>query len=451
VLNIPLHSGYEASAADLNADGYPDLVLLDSGHAGESAAHDPMLGANIIWGGPKGPDPSRRTVLRESFLGTSTIADLNRDGYLDQVLEPFGPEKEGEKDQLILYFGAKTGFSRQRRVTREKDGYGQEHLVADLNRDRRLDIAVTTRKFHTLRMFFQDAEGGFTSREQSLFVSGPVGIDAADFDRDGNLDLLVGSYNDPVSNFRDMGSTLFWGGGSGYSQANSKWVPGYATLGRTAADFDGDGWLDLFSPQQSGELTREDLACHFYWGGPDGFHRANRTTVFADSVNDSMAGDFNGDGRIDLAVACHTRHGDHRALSRVFYNDGNRFRSPRTQYLPTNGPHLMYATDVGNLYDRKYREHFTSRVFSWQDVRTRATVKDTADTPPGAELGFQVRSAPTRGGLLSKRWIPARARTAIPIMPEDRCLQYRALLGSRNGARYPVVDRVEIELTAAER
>ena len=34
VWKIPFHSGYEASAADLNADGYVDLILLDSGHAG---------------------------------------------------------------------------------------------------------------------------------------------------------------------------------------------------------------------------------------------------------------------------------------------------------------------------------------------------------------------------------------------------------------------------------
>src|SRR5439155_12762553 len=51
---IPFHSGYEASAADLNADGYVDLILLNSGHGG--SADDPTLGANIFWGGPKGFD-----------------------------------------------------------------------------------------------------------------------------------------------------------------------------------------------------------------------------------------------------------------------------------------------------------------------------------------------------------------------------------------------------------
>ena len=44
---------------------------------------------------------TNRTVLHEHFLGTSSVADLNRDGWLDLVLEPFGPEHGGEKEKLI--------------------------------------------------------------------------------------------------------------------------------------------------------------------------------------------------------------------------------------------------------------------------------------------------------------------------------------------------------------
>ena len=51
---IPFDSGYEASAADLNADGYVDLVALNSGHGGEVIRASPLLGANIFWGSENG-------------------------------------------------------------------------------------------------------------------------------------------------------------------------------------------------------------------------------------------------------------------------------------------------------------------------------------------------------------------------------------------------------------
>jgi hypothetical protein len=67
---IPFTSGYEASAADLNADGFVDLIAINSGHAGQAARSDPNLGANIFWGGADGFDlTERRSVLRECFLG----------------------------------------------------------------------------------------------------------------------------------------------------------------------------------------------------------------------------------------------------------------------------------------------------------------------------------------------------------------------------------------------
>jgi len=447
VWKIPFHSGYESSAADLDADGFVDLVLLNSGHAGDVASKDATLGANIFRGSPKGIDLQRkRTVLRENFLGTSTVADLNKDGYLDLVLEPFAPAKPGEVEQLIIYYGGSDGFHKSHRVSFPKEGYGQEHLVADFNADGWLDIASTTRSLNCVRIWWGGPKGFDPKNEQRLKVSGPLGVNAADLNGDGHLDLVVGSYNDPVSGHRDMGLLIFWGGQGGYRHANAQWLPGFAPLGRCIADFDGDGYLDIFSPQHSGELTREDLACHIYWGDKDGFSRQRRSTLFCDSVNASMAADFDGDGKMDLAVACHTRHGDHRTQSRVFYNDGNRFESPRLQKLPTNGPHLMWATDLGNIYDRRYRQTFTSRVFSWQRPASAGTLQFKADLGPGKKLVFEARSAENQKSLSNGRWRSV-TNGELPLNPKDRCLQYRAVFLSDNGDRYPALDRVEIALS----
>jgi FG-GAP-like repeat len=446
VWKIPFHSGYEGSASDLNADGFPDLILLNSGHSGEHAHADPTLGANILWGGPEGLEKSaKRTILHEHFLGTSSVADLNRDGWLDLVLEPFGAEHAGEKEKLILYYGGADGFPQSRRVALTMTGYAQEHLVADFNRDQWLDIAVTTRSLDCVRILWGGPDGFDTNRDQRLKIAGPVGVDAADFNGDGWLDLLAGSYNDPVSGHRDMGLVLFWGSPDGFRHANAQWLPGFSPLGRTIADFDADGWLDIVSPQQSGELTREDLACHLYWGSAEGFATRRRTTFFCDSVNDTMAADFNSDGRIDLAVNCHTRHGDHRTQSRVFYNDGARFENPAIQKLPTNGPHLIWAADVGHICDRKYRQTFESRVLKWNANSSRGTLTSKAVIPAGARLEFDIRSAATKEMLMSAKWT-GLAKDDFAVDGTHRFLQYRAKLLSDNGDRYPVVDRVEISL-----
>ena len=446
VWKLPFHSGYESSAADLNADGFVDLIVLNSGHAGEHAHADPTLGANILWGGPDGLERStQRSVLHEHFLGTSSVADLNRDGWLDLVLEPFGSEHPSEKEKLILYYGTADGFAASGRVALEMDGYAQEHLVADFNRDQWLDIAVTSRTLDCIRILWGGPDGFATDREQRLKVSGPVGVDAADFNGDGWLDVLAGSYNDPVSGHRDMGLVIFWGGRDGYRHSNAQWLPGFSPLGRTVADFDGDGQLDLVSPQHSGELTREDLACHIYWGSDSGFATRRRTTFFSDSVNDTLAGDFNGDGRIDLAVNSHTRHGDHRTESRVFLNDGERFANPKVQKLPTNGPHLMWAEDIGHIYHRKYRHSFESRVLTWDKPVRSGKLTSHAKAPAGTRMVFAVRTARTANELQQGAWVVVE-KGEFAVSPADRQLQYRAEFFSDNGDRYPTLDRVEIAL-----
>lgn len=443
---IPFQSGYEGSAADLNADGFADLMILNSGHAGSHAQIDPTLGANILWGGPQGLENSRqRQVLHEHFLGTSSVVDLNRDGWLDLVLEPFGPEDGQPKEKLFLYYGSKDGFQLTGRVELIMDGYAQEHLVADVNRDYWLDIIVTSRSLDCVRILWGGPQGYAVEREQRLKVSGPLGVDAADFNRDGWLDLVIGSYNDPVSGHRDMGLIIFWGSPTGHRHSNTQWLPGFSPLGRTVADFDGDGYLDLFSPQHSGELTREDLACHIYWGSDTGFGTRRRTTLFSDSVNDSMAADFNHDGHIDLAVNCHTRHGDHRTLSKIFYNDGSRFQQPKIQQLPTNGPHLIWATDVGHLYHRQYQHAYESRIWAWDRPLRSGKLVVNATMPTNTRLDFEWRSAASPDQLAKQAWSPA-IKGIIAMTPEHRYGQYRAVLISDNGDRYPVIRRVEVEL-----
>ena len=188
-------------------------------------------------------------------------------------------------------------------------------------------------------------------------------IETADFNNDGWLDMVVCSYADSATLFHDLGVSLLWGGPDGFKEWNAQWLPGLTPIGPVAADFDSDGFLDLFLPNYHSQLTRESLASYLFWGGPNGFDTHRRTNLINNSACDGLAADFNNDGLLDLAVVNHTRRGNHYTQSKIFYNDGNRFENPRIEKIPTHGAHWSYNEDMGHIYNRKWQQMYESSVF----------------------------------------------------------------------------------------
>ena len=444
--DIPFRSGYEASAADLNADGFVDLIALNSGHGGQAARSDPSLGANIFWGGESGFDLDQgRTVLSENHLGSSSVADLNRDGYLDLVLGAFESYSLEDPVHLIIYYGGAKGLDRSRRVAVLSEGRSTGCAIADFNRDQWLDIAVTSTLFDRVRVFWGAPEGFSEAYQSRLDIPYPIGLDAADFNADGHLDLVAGSYYDGMAGHHDTGSLIFWGGSDGFESWNAQWLPGFTPIGPAVADFDDDGHLDLFNPHYLGDLTREQLPCYLYWGGPKGFDTGRRTNLICDSGHDAMAADFDQDGRIDLAVSNHTQNGDHYTASKVFYNDGNRFADPRTVSLPTHGPHWMWAQDVGHIYHRRWEQTYESSLFRWDRSLGSGRLNFKAKVPTGARFSFSVRSAASETAIEREQW-RAIQTSPFELASQDRYLQYRVKFHSKNGDAYPVLDQVSIAL-----
>lgn len=445
VSRYSIRSGYASVAADLNNDGNVDLVLLSIVHA-VSELH-PGLGLNILWGGPEGLDDSRRTVLPEFGLMNLGVADFDRDGYLDLLGGAVQASPAGEPPHLAIWYGGPNGFQRERRRVIPVGVWGEgQSAIADFNKDGWLDIAIGRQMANCVTVFWGGEDGFSPSRQSTWPLVAANDLKAADLDRDGWLDLVVHTHWIPGTLEADFGSYIFWGGPGGFQPTNAQRLSAHSSVGIAIADWDGDGYLDVYLPNYHYGNTRESIASYLYWGGPQGFRENRRTDLVVDAAHGALAADFDGDGRLDLAVACHTRNGNHLVDSRVYFNDGNRFRNARFTGLPTLGTHYMQRVDMGNVYDRRYRETCTSSVFTWKDARRSGRLAFRAQAPGGGKLLFEVRMAPAPEELGRAAWTPVAGDGSFSAPAAARAMQYRATFISGNGDAYPALDRVEIDL-----
>ncbi len=441
VTNYRSRSGFSSNAADLNNDGYPELIMMAAVHAAK--AESPFLGFNILWGSASGPQEEGRTVLAEYGLTSTNVADLNCDGYLDLV-GTCNAEYNGEPERLVIWYGAEKGFAKERRIffPLEKASWGV--TIADFNKDGWLDIISAQNLNNSITLFWGGVDGFSSDRRVSWPSHSASDIRTADLNDDHWLDLIVTNYMVTGTLNHDYGTRLYWGGPNGFSPTNAQRLRGSAAFGPCVADFDQDGFLDINIPNYKWTEIRESIQSFLFWGSKKGFSDTDRTSLLIDSSSGSQAGDFNGDGKMDLALLAHTVDGSHQTLSRVYYNDGQRFASPQVQYLPTIGPHYIYRAEIGHIYDRKLRQSYESSIHHWEQPQSLGQITVDANIPGKSQLEIATRSASTESLLQEKDWLPV-VENRFELSPDDRYVQYRLTFISDNGDRYPVVDRVELK------
>jgi len=165
--------------------------------------------------------------------------------------------------------------------------------MGDFTGDGKLDLAVANSTDNTLTILLGPGDGTFTPVSSPPATGTPFGLAIGDFNGDGKLDLAV-------ANFDFNTVTILLGSGDGtFAPASSP--PATAGPALVVGDFNGDGKLDL------AVTNRGNSALTILLGNGDGTFAPITgccgTSVELTHTLGMAAGDFNGDGKLDLAVA----------------------------------------------------------------------------------------------------------------------------------------------------
>jgi hypothetical protein len=298
--------------------------------AGDNAAINPVVyrfriatTAQSAAGFTSAASPATATLPLSVVTG-----DFNKDGNLDLAAS------NQTSNTVSIFTG--TGIGAFGAATSFAVGSAPTALIAgDFNNDGSLDLATANTTASTISILINNNLGGFSAAVNYPVNSNPKSITTGDFNGDGKLDLATTS-----DNVNGTLSVLLGTGVTGTFSAVSSYVAGAAAQqnGVIAGDFNADGHLDLavalFSLEPADPLSPGAVSI-LLGNGSGRFLNPVFHTV-ASSPNSLATGDFNNDGRLDLAT---TNNDTSAPVSVLLSNKSGGYSTPlelQNNSIPTS-------------------------------------------------------------------------------------------------------------------
>jgi hypothetical protein len=262
-------------AGDFNGDGTTDLAVADRN----------ANAVSVLRGRGDGTFLPPIAYVVGSAPVALVAGDFTGDGRSDIAVADFG-----SNDVSVLLSHGDGTF--QPRLTFATPA-GPDALVAgDFNGDGTTDLAVADETFSAVSIFLGQGNGQFTLSRSYAVGAYPDALVAGDFNGDGRLDLAV-------ANRGSNNVSILLGRGDGTFRRTASFAAEAAPVALVAGDFGGDGRLDLAvvgSGQVAGQLT-------VLLNQGDGTFGVPVAYAVGTAPDGLIVGDFNEDGRPDLAVA----------------------------------------------------------------------------------------------------------------------------------------------------
>ncbi len=341
------------AAADLDADGQQDLVTADNGASQVSVLLRNAGGGfrpAVPYGVGAGPaalalvdlEGDTKPDIAVASFGSESLTLLTNDGggafpgksdhtlrTSPQAVTPIDADSDGlldlaipcrSADAVVVLMTRPPGPpSLQSAPTVAVRKAPRAAAAGDWDGDGVLDLAVANSADGSVSLLRGDGLGGFTEYAVKGGLTAPEAIVTGDWNGDGRLDLAVSAAG--------SGDVLVFLGSSvapGDFAGPTKLSVGGSPDDLVAGDFDGDGDLDLAVCDKvvngAVNLLRND--------GAGSFSAAQRIPV-GDKPTATVAGDFDRDGDLDLAVA-----NDDSDNLVVLRNSGGSFDQAQTLPLP---------------------------------------------------------------------------------------------------------------------